>query len=518
MILKIKRMGFITVIALLLLPSLQGKDFAAYYDDSAYQTAANLLNQGLYLEALGIYQEIANFSDDQESKAKALLYMGNVYSLFLDRYTDALKQYAKIIQEYPQSLASQEAIFNSGMVLYESSEFKSAYDYFSLYIQKYPDGLQKQSAEIWADSAQNRMHEKQSKPPSPTLPVVSDSTIRVLIQDASEKATIRSENTIKVMDSFSGKGVVTVKKTNPFVTINNVEFNHAQCRIEAEGGIVILDGRQYRGAFHIIAGENGVQIINHLPLEQYLYGVIPREMSPIWPKSALMAQAVASRTYALYIKSKSKDKPFDVVAATASQVYGGFDAEVNTSNQAVDLTQSQVMTHDGKLIVAYFHSSSGGYTEDAQNVWGADLPYLKAAPDRYSEYYPNNAWEYRLGYRDLKDRLNQYGLNIGKIQKLMFLNKTRSGRMRSINILSDNGSHILQSNAFRIKMDPTKLKSTLMSIESDANTLLIRGKGYGHGVGMSQWGAKRMAEEGMDYRKILKHYYKDVDIVVLKNQ
>jgi stage II sporulation protein D len=241
-------------------------------------------------------------------------------------------------------------------------------------------------------------------------------------------------------------------------------------------------------------------------------------MTPSWPKAALMAQAVASRTYALYIKSKSMDKPFDVVAATASQVYGGFDAETNASTQAVDLTQSEVMIHDGKLIIAYFHSNSGGYTEDAQNVWGADLPYLKAAPDRYSEYYANNAWEYHLGYRDLRDRLNQYGLKIGKIQKLMFLDRTLSGRMRRIDILSDNGSHMLESNAFRIKVDPAKLKSTLMSFESDENTILIRGKGYGHGVGMSQWGAKRMAEEGMDYRKILNHYYKDVDIVSLKKQ
>jgi len=174
-----------------------------------------------------------------------------------------------------------------------------------------------------------------------------------------------------------------------------------------------------------------------------------------------------------------------------------------------------VIVHDGKLIVAYFHSDSGGYTEDARFVWGADLPYLKAAPDGYSEGHFNGTWEYSLAFDELRDRLNQYGLNIGRIRDVVLLDKTGSGRTQHIRVVSDNGSQILESNAFRIKVDPAKMKSTLLHIETTGNGIHLAGKGYGHGVGMSQWGAKRMAEQGYNYREILKHYYKDIDIVLL---
>lgn len=517
-----KRSVLTTILVLLLLPFQQEKNHAAYNDDSGYKAAADLLNKGLYLEALGMYQEIVIHSDNARNKAKALLYMGNIYSLFLDRYDDALNQFRKVINEHPESPEARDALFNSGMVLYEDGRFKDAYAYFSKYIQKYPDGLHKHSALIWADSAKARMHEKKSSSPSGTLSLESDAIIRVLVQETSNRITLHSVNPIKISDGYSGKlfytdnSAVVIAKSGPYLSANGHVIKASRYRIESEGTIM-LNGRRFRGIFDFVLDADRFQVVNHLPLEQYLYGVIPLEMSPRWPKAALMAQAVASRTYALYIKSKSEDKPFDVVATTASQVYGGFDREVNAATQAVDSTRGQVMIHNGKLIIAYFHANSGGYTEDAQLVWGVNLPYLKATPDRFSEQLPNNLWEYTLDFKELRNRLNQYGLNIGNIRTLISFDKTHSGRMRRIRILADNGSHTLESNAFRIKVDPTKMKSTLVQMESHNNAVFIRGKGYGHGVGMSQWGAKCMAEKGFNYLDILKHYYTDIEIVALRS-
>jgi len=228
-----------------------------------------------------------------------------------------------------------------------------------------------------------------------------------------------------------------------------------------------------------------------------------------------MAQAVAARTYALYIQSKSKDKPYDVVSTTSSQVYGGYNAEAPRSTSAVDRTRGQVITHKGKLIVAYFHSSSGGHTEDAKNVWSADMPYLKGTPDRFSEHNPGSTWDCMVRYEDLSDRLNRYGLDVGNVRTLEKIGETRSGRALKFRVISDKGSYELGSNAFRMKVGATTLKSTLVGIEIDGSGIRIKGKGYGHGVGMSQWGARQMAAEGFGYQDILKHYYRDVDIVAL---
>jgi len=520
---KKRRFNHVTILAVSLFALCPGKCLSAYNDESGYRIAADFLNKGLYLEALGIYQEIVTHSDDRQNRATALLYKGNIYSLFLDQYEEALKQYARVINEFPECLATGEAVFNSGMVLYESGRFKDANFYFSQYIQKYPNSQKIQSAEIWAESARSRMNEKHVISPAPARPVpqMPNTTIRVLVKDLSKKTTIRSENMIKITDTLTGKsylvkeGTINIQKEGASLLINGLLLDPVQYTIESQSDTMMLDGRRFRGELKILVEGDGFQIINYLPVEQYLYGVVPLEMSPRWPKSALMAQAVASRTYALYIKSKSQDKTYDVVATTRSQVYGGFDSEVTTSTQAVNDTQGQVIVHDGKLIVAYFHSDSGGYTEDARFVWGADLPYLKASVDGYSEGHFNGNWEYFLDFDELRDRLNQYGLNIGRIRNVVSLDKTMSGRTQHIRVVSDNGSQVLESNAFRIKVDPAKMKSTLLHIETAGNGIHLAGKGYGHGVGMSQWGAKRMAEQGYNYPEILKHYYKNTDIVLL---
>ncbi|MBW2570663.1 MAG: SpoIID/LytB domain-containing protein, partial [Deltaproteobacteria bacterium] len=496
----------------------------AYDDDSGFKTAARLLNNGMYLEALSVYQEISDYSDKQDNRARALLFMGTTYSLYLDQHDAGLKQFDTIIKTYPTSQAVSDAVFNSGMVLYETGKFKEAYAFFKKYLEKYPNGLRRQSAEVWADSAKDQMSQIR-KPEEITAPPlyerdVEDTIIRVLIKNKAEKITVYSAQNISLYNPFSKKmiyrssGPVTFTKQGEQLAANGRNIDLHRCVVKTDGETIMIDNRRFRGDFTILADSKTLSVINNIPVEQYLYGVVPKEMPPNWAKEALKAQAVAARTYALYIKNKSADKSYDVQSTTLSQVYGGFDSEKKESNLAVDETRGEVITYGGKLIVAYFHSSSGGHTEDSKNVWTADLPYLKGVPDGFSANIPNGEWKFFVSYNDMQNRLNKYGLNIGQIRGLNAAGESRSGRLLKVRIIAKNGATELKSNNFRIKIGATKLKSTLLKITPDHNGILFAGKGYGHGVGMSQWGANMMAKEGFGYQDILKHYYHNVQILL----
>jgi len=500
----------------------------AYNDVRGFNTAAGLLDNGMYLEALSIYQEISDYSDKQDNRARALLFMGTTCSLYLDQHDAALEQFDKIIKTYPISPAASDALFNSGMVLYEKGEFKKAYEFFKKYMKKYPDGLRGQSAEVWADSAKTQMSQIREPEEIALIPLdkrdAEDTIIRVLVENSSEKITIYSEQNISLYNPFSKKMIyrssepVTFTKQGEQLAANGRKLDLTMCAVKTDGKTIMVDNRRFRGDLTILADSKSLSVINNIPVEQYLYGVVPKEMPHDWEKEALKAQAVAARTYALYIKDKSADKPYDVESTTTSQVYGGFDSEKEESNLAVDETQGQVLTYNGRLIVAYFHSSSGGHTEDSKNVWSTDLPYLKGIPDTFSANIPNGQWSFFVSYNDMQNSLNKYGLNIGQIRGLNAAGESRSGRLLGVRVIAKNGTTELKSNNFRIKVGATGLKSTLLKIAPDRDGILFTGKGYGHGVGMSQWGANVMAQKGFDYQDILKHYYQSVKIVALSSQ
>jgi len=494
--------------------------FAAFDDIKGFRTAGDLLNQGSYLEALAAYDEIVTHSDVYESRAKGIFFMGTIYGLYLDQYDEALRLYTMLIKDYPASSFAQDALFNTGMVQYEKGAFREAYWSFKSYLEKYPGGKHEQSAEVWVESAKAEMDAEKAEEPMP-LPELSvaDTTLRVLIRDKATSVTLSAAGPITISNAFSGEAVyegtgsLTLAARSGRLVANGREFRVSECVATANGGILALDGMRYRGSFRVSVDDAGkVQMINHVDLEAYLYGVVPQEMSPKWAEDAIKAQAVAARSYALYIKQKSADRPYDLVATIASQVYGGYDAENPASTLAVDATRGEVMTYDGRLTIAYFHANSGGFTESAKNVWVADLPYLRGTRDPYSDNMPDGAWALTLSYLTIQERLNQYGLNVGAISQIRPINISASGRPLRVAVESARGGTVLKSNDFRLKVGARTLRSTLFRLQDATGGVQIIGKGFGHGVGMSQWGAYRMAEAGRDYREILRHYYQGVQI------
>lgn len=496
----------------------QNGSWSSDYEDNGFEIASDLLNNGLYPEAIGAYQNIVDNSKHAGDRARALLFIANTYRLYLNQYDSALNLYQRVIRQYPNALAAEDALYNTGVVLYEQGKFDGAHSIFLKFIKRFPLSMRKKSAELWGNSAAllagtgPALH----KPSDRLNPV--DTQIRVLVKENAKSIRIAG-STITVSDLlsghvlFSGGGPFVFTQADNHLAVNGRAAGVSGCRIQSADGMLQLDASRFRGYVTISAGGDGLSVINHVPLEQYLYGVIPKEMSCDWESEALKAQTVASRTYALYVKSKSFQKAYDVTATTASQVYGGLDAESPATNAAVDATRGQVLIHEGELIIACFHADSGGYTEDAEKVWTVEFPYLKGVPDTYSCSTDDSQWQYFITYADLSRKLSAYGLEAGRRVRIIPGERSASGRVITVKIITDDRRMEFTGNNFRIMAGPTKLRSTLFEMLPSEKGILFMGRGYGHGVGMSQWGAEQMARAGFSYPNILKHYYQNVRLV-----
>ena len=279
--------------------------------------------------------------------------------------------------------------------------------------------------------------------------------------------------------------------------------------IPSRGSYLSLGGKRYRGAMVLRVEKGRLLAINRLDMESYLYGVLPREVPAGWPANALKAQAVAARTYAYSQLERSNDLPYDVESTVMSQVYGGRDAEHASTNQAVEDTRGEVMLYGSQVVVAYFHSHSGGYTEDPANVWGASLPYLISKEDPFSPKARGMDWEAAYDWSAFEAVLVKAFPHLGNVRGVRILERS-GNRVKRLQIVGSSRSVDLSGNRFRLLLDPAKLKSTAFTMKRTGRSIVFEGKGYGHGVGMSQWGAMAMADAGYDYRRILNFYYSGV--------
>jgi stage II sporulation protein D len=338
-------------------------------------------------------------------------------------------------------------------------------------------------------------------------------------------------------------------------------------------------GRRYRGNMEFRSSGTTLMAINELPMEEYLYGVVPREMSDKWPLEALKAQAIGARTYAAANFSKHVVEGFNMLDTPYDQAYGGINCEGANATKAVQDTAGKSIVFNGKPISAVYHSNSGGHTEDNENVWGTTpVEYLRGKEDPYSQISNLSNWTFKTTIDEVRNKLTQAGSVITGISSVK-LEKYSSGRVKKVFITDTNGNTITKtgsefgklfnpkfytsinntsfmSNYFDVKMDqltsPTYsvinntgeveavtgiglygvsddgniggLNSTNPNfyILSDSGTssvnkaatgqVIFEGHGWGHGVGMSQWGAYEMAKQGKTYNDILKFYYTGVEI------
>jgi stage II sporulation protein D len=266
-------------------------------------------------------------------------------------------------------------------------------------------------------------------------------------------------------------------------------------------GFVSWGGRPYRGALTLVADEPYILVVNTLELEAYLRGVVPAEMPPTWPMEALKAQAVAARSYV--VTHLKPDEPFDLCALETCQVYSGVEAEHARSDQAVAATRGLVLGYGNEVVRAYYHSDSGGVLASSAEVWGESLPYLVARAD-VSASTPHRQWERQLDPQAMAASLRSHGIDVGPVRALRILHYSESGRAVRAEVVGERARAVVEGPALRDLLRGWGLKSTRIVMASD---LLVRGDGWGHGVGMSQYGARSMALAGHAFEEILAFYY-----------
>lgn len=351
------------------------------------------------------------------------------------------------------------------------------------------------------------------------LPVLyAQPQVRVLVLENQSmlKVNIRGEYQIRVLPTMQvakkGKDLSNawLVPTPAGIRIGKEEWACRGLRLEPlEDRDLVIGASSFRGVISILKDKNNLfYAVNSLSIENYLYGVLHHEVAAWWPMEALKAQAVAARSYALYETIVSRRAEYDVKSGTASQVYGGSTTERYRTKRAVDLTSGQVLLYQGKVFPAYFHATCAGLTANANELWSMNLaPLAGGVRCHYCRISPHYNWEARVPLAEIEGKLNKYGRPIGQVLKIEIITQTPSHRVGSIRITGTSGEVAVAAKDFRVWIGGDKMRSTLFTLEIREDMVYFHGKGWGHGVGLCQWGALGQSLLGKNYRDILKFYY-----------
>jgi len=285
-------------------------------------------------------------------------------------------------------------------------------------------------------------------------------------------------------------------------------------------GIRVGASGVYRDAVLIYKNSKGkLDVVNKLGLDDYLKGVIPFEGNPTWTLESLKAQTVASRTFALTRVIARQKEEYDVSSGVISQVYAGKEIENAKTSEAVDATRGEVLLYKGKLFPAYFHSTCGGATTAADLVWRVKPhPALAGVECKFCQKSPHYKWEAVITPAEIKQKLAKEGMPVDEVLGIRTDKIDKTGRAHKFVIQSTWAEKTVDADGFRVWIDPMRLKSNLITKirANDDGNFVFKGKGWGHGVGMCQYGMKYLGELGYGYREILGYYYPGAQVTKLK--
>lgn len=385
-----------------------------------------------------------------------------------------------------------------------------------------------------------------------------------ILLSANEDFTINDPGTRNAIGQYKTTDKILLTQKNDLLYINDKPVKNIVLSVQAtdDNGRIQVNRKTYRGKILIKKMPDGMTIVNTLPLEEYLYSVVPEEMPSTWSSEALKAQSVASRSLALYSLNRHENEGFDVCATTHCQVYGGSGVENDIATKAVNDTYGQVLLYAHAPIFAAFHASAGKTTENSEDVFSSYAPYLRAVKD-FDEDSPDYHWRVQMSPAELSEHLAYYNHPIGTLQSITLSgfnstdpDRSINGAIKSVVFSGDKGTVKLSGNEVRqmlnlkstdfiiniIVPSPKKINVTIdqysgynkdidvelpdykvpkmMTISNNIHPVTnkngemveIEGYGSGHRVGMSQWGAKTLADRGSDYQTILYTYYSEVSI------
>jgi stage II sporulation protein D len=349
------------------------------------------------------------------------------------------------------------------------------------------------------------------------------------------------------------------------IALNFVPVSSGPLLVIPGSSFLTWNTHSYRGGFMIVAKNNRLTLVNYISLEDYLRGVVPREVLAGWPLAALKAQAIAARTYAIVSLARHGNSNFDLCPTDHCQVYGGVEAEQPSTDLAVSSTVGEVVTYRGKAISALYHSASGGFTRDAADVWNFSVPYLKPALD-WDQNSPQSQWIRYLNWEELQGLTARSYPSLGRLKQVLTVTYSQDGKLSKITLQGDLAEATITGEQFRSMTDlpsskvqigliygpepfinlwwlpgkplpeavmanndfPGLVADVLMPPwnlpdpwswlqDKEPLRMVLRGSGWGHGVGLSQWGAKGMADAGYNERQILEHYYPGATVTNIRN-
>ncbi|MDE2290878.1 MAG: SpoIID/LytB domain-containing protein [Elusimicrobia bacterium] len=358
----------------------------------------------------------------------------------------------------------------------------------------------------------------------PTAARLADRIVAVALFAGAQAVSFRPFGAFRVIDQATGE-ITKLESGREY----KVEADASRGRAE-----LIFGPHLFRGPTRLLPGQPGeyveigerrysgnllfrpnkdrtVTVVDEMGVEEYLFGVLPHEMSPDWPLEALKAQAVVSRSYALASLGGKDGGTFDLTDDDTTQLYTGLDGSTERVKQAVRDTAGQVLTWKGQPLKAFFHSTCAGHTADARDVWGREAPEpLKGVRDRWCRISPYSDWTATFTAEDIRKALARHGVMVGSVEDVSKGSVGTGGWLRTIRVRDSRGWHAVDANDFRLWLGPREMKSVkLRSIRRKwwSSSFTFTGRGYGHGVGLCQWGARAQAQAGFGYKDILSHYF-----------
>lgn len=334
--------------------------------------------------------------------------------------------------------------------------------------------------------------------------------VNILIAENKPSVNVEVSGPFKITNKATGKKYI-VKKGGKFAVSGNKKEVKAGS-VKSTSALLLelsspkdaftLNGGKYNGKLLIKTASSGVNIIERTDLENYLLGVLPYEMSASWPLEALKAQAVAARTYTLKSIEDKKTGDFDLYSDVRSQMYKGVAKVYDNVQKAVHQTKGQVLKNQGNLFYTYYHANCGGHTDPMPWIKSPIKP-LSGAKCGYCSASKSAHWQAAIPLENINKFLKQNKIP-GTFKSVSVGKKESSGRAKTLRIKTSKSKTEVNCNSFRVAVGSTKMKSCFLTKISGRT---FTGKGYGHGGGMCQDGAKGMAEAGKNYKEILGRYY-----------
>ncbi len=302
-----------------------------------------------------------------------------------------------------------------------------------------------------------------------------------------------------------GERDITIRSEEGYLSDGSRRFNGELLLVSRAP--VMIDGVLYSGRVVFHPTQRGIDLIDQIGMERYVASVLKSEVPSSFDLEAKKAVAVAVRTYTLYRMENGKGEYYHLDNSNISQVYGGIEDVGDEYVRAAKDTRGEVVMYRLSPALAVYHASCGGRTENAYDTWQTDISYLRAVTCGYCDYAPGFRWVLEISQREFVNVLRKEGIRGNRLISLRPGSKTNTGRTKTLRVEMDTGTWDVSASKLRADVGYAAMKSISFSIAMTGDRVSMSGRGYGHGVGLCQYGANGMAGRGFSFREILRHYY-----------